>query len=119
MGLRQEHWSGLPFPFPGDLPDPGIELASPVTPALQVNSLLLGHWGSPSRLFNMFLYTASFQKKDTGFGASQAFSATVFFSISELFFHGTTFGKVFTSVIVNSVVRTEYHRFGLSWWLRG
>ena len=26
MGFsRQEHWSGLPFPSPGDLPDPGIE----------------------------------------------------------------------------------------------
>ena len=25
MGFsRQEHWSGLPFPFPGDLPDPGM-----------------------------------------------------------------------------------------------
>ena len=24
-----EHWSGLPFPSPGDLPDPEIELASP------------------------------------------------------------------------------------------
>ena len=31
MGLpRQEHWGGLPFPFPGDLPDPGIEPTSPV-----------------------------------------------------------------------------------------
>ena len=29
--LRQESWSGLPFPSPGDLPDPGIE---PVSPAL-------------------------------------------------------------------------------------
>ena len=30
MGLsRQEYWSGLPFPSPGDLPDPGIELPSP------------------------------------------------------------------------------------------
>ena len=28
MGFsRQEYWSGLPFPFPGDLPDPGIEPA--------------------------------------------------------------------------------------------
>ena len=27
---RQENWSGLPFPPPGDLPDPGIELVSPV-----------------------------------------------------------------------------------------
>ena len=25
---RQEYWSGVPFPPPGDLPDPGIELAS-------------------------------------------------------------------------------------------
>ena len=30
MGFsRQEYWSRLPFPFPGDLPDPGIELVSP------------------------------------------------------------------------------------------
>ena len=27
--LRQEYWSGLPFPFPGDLPDLGMEPASP------------------------------------------------------------------------------------------
>ena len=27
--LRQEYWSGLPFPPPGDLPDPGIESVSP------------------------------------------------------------------------------------------
>ena len=26
---RQEYWSGLPFPFPGDLPDPGINPRSP------------------------------------------------------------------------------------------
>ena len=26
---RQEHWSGLPFPSPGDLADPGIKLESP------------------------------------------------------------------------------------------
>ena len=26
---RQEYWSGLPFPFPGDLPDPGIKHESP------------------------------------------------------------------------------------------
>ena len=33
---RQEYWSGLPFPFPGDLPDPGIE---PGSLALQADSL--------------------------------------------------------------------------------
>ena len=37
MGFsRQEYWSGLPFPSPGDLPDPGIE---PGPPALQADSL--------------------------------------------------------------------------------
>ena len=40
----QEYWSGLPFPSPRDLPDPGIEAASP---ALQVDSLPLSHQGSP------------------------------------------------------------------------
>ena len=34
---RQEYWNGLPFPSPGDLPDPGIE---PGSPALQANALL-------------------------------------------------------------------------------
>ena len=34
---RQEYWSGLPFPSPGDLPNPGIE---PGSPALQADSLL-------------------------------------------------------------------------------
>ena len=34
MGFsRQEHWSGLPFPSPGDLPDLGIEPGSPVLQA--------------------------------------------------------------------------------------
>ena len=42
MGFsRQEYWSGLPFPPPGDLPSPGTEPGSPVSPALQVDSLPL------------------------------------------------------------------------------
>ena len=43
---RQEHWSGLPFPPPGDRPDPGIEPQSPASPALQADSLPLSHLGS-------------------------------------------------------------------------
>ena len=40
MGFpRQEHWSGLPFPSPGDLPDPGIKLISFTSPALYTDSL--------------------------------------------------------------------------------
>ena len=40
---RREYWSGLPFPPPGDIPDPGMELMSP---ALQVDSLPLSHGGN-------------------------------------------------------------------------
>ena len=43
---RQEYWSGLPYPFPGDLPNPGIEPVSLVAPAVQADSLLLSHQGS-------------------------------------------------------------------------
>ena len=41
---RQEYWSGLPFPSPGDLPDPGIK---PRSPAWQENSLLSEPSGNP------------------------------------------------------------------------
>ena len=44
MGFsRQESWSGLPFPSPGDLPDPEIK---PRYPALQADSLLFEPQGS-------------------------------------------------------------------------
>ena len=46
MGFpRQEYWSSLPFPSPGDLPDPGIE---PRSPALQADSLLTEPPGKPN-----------------------------------------------------------------------
>ena len=41
---RQEYWSGLPFPSPGDLPDPGIE---PGSPALQADALPSESPGKP------------------------------------------------------------------------
>ena len=43
--LRQEYWSGLPFPSPEDLP--GLEIKPP-SPAWQVGSLPLSHKGNPS-----------------------------------------------------------------------
>ena len=46
MGFpKQEHWSGMLFPSPGDLPNPGIQS---VFPAWQAASLLLSHPGSQS-----------------------------------------------------------------------
>ena len=56
MGFfRQEYWTGLPFPSPGDLPTPGIKSMSPVSPAWQGNSLPLRQLGST-------YYTASIYK---------------------------------------------------------
>ena len=46
--FRQEHWSGLSFPPPGDLPNPGIKPVSPMSPALQAESLPPEPWGKPS-----------------------------------------------------------------------
>ena len=46
MGFsRQEYWSGLPFPSPGDLPDPGIE---PGSPTLEADALTSEPQGSPN-----------------------------------------------------------------------
>ena len=46
MGFsRQEYWSGLPFPSPGDLPDSGIE---PGSPALQTAALPCKPPGKPT-----------------------------------------------------------------------
>ena len=55
MGLpTQEYWSGLPFPPPRDLHNPGINPLFPVPPALQANSLSLSHAGSPKFIAALF-----------------------------------------------------------------
>ena len=51
---RQEYWSGLPCPPPGDLPNPGIRPESPASLALQADALLLSHQGSPNFLDTVF-----------------------------------------------------------------
>ena len=57
MGFpRQEYWSGLPFPSPGDLLDLRIEPASLVSPALQAGSLPLAPPGKPQSLNTHILF---------------------------------------------------------------
>ena len=54
MGFsRQEYWSGLPFPFPGDLPDQRIEPGSPVLQAdsLPSEPLELSDWESKTTMW--------------------------------------------------------------------
>ena len=49
MGFpRHEYWNGLPFPPPGDLPDPGIEPASLAPPASAGGCFTMCHQGSPT-----------------------------------------------------------------------
>jgi len=50
---RQEYWSGLPFLSPGDLPNPGIELASLVSPALASAFLTTEPPGKPHQTAEM------------------------------------------------------------------
>ena len=52
MGFpRQEYWSGLPFPTPGDLPNPGIK---PRSPTLQADSILSESPGKPDLTIKMY-----------------------------------------------------------------
>ena len=63
---RQEYWSRLPFPSPGDLPDLGIK---PMSPALQADALPsepLGNPQSESKMFNKTLKKK--EKKETHHG---------------------------------------------------
>ena len=62
MGFsRQEYWSGLPCPPPGDLPNPGIEPVSPMSPACRQ---ILYHWATREALnsltdaffFNIYIF---------------------------------------------------------------
>ena len=55
MGFfSQEYSTGLPFPSPGDLPDPGIE---PRSPASQGDSLPLSHQGRPKHISPCMLFS--------------------------------------------------------------
>ena len=57
MGFpRQEYWSGLPFLPPGDLPNPGIEFTSPVSPALAGGIFILKPPGQPHKLSHFTVF---------------------------------------------------------------
>ena len=61
MGFsRQEYWSGLPFPSPGDLPNPGIK---PRSPALQADSLPAEPPGKPASWYKWTSLVAQMVKR--------------------------------------------------------
>ena len=69
----QEYWSGLPFPLPGDLPDPGIK---PMSPALQVNSLPTEPPGKP---WSSYLRACSGRVPETADGWGPSFRLSHFY----------------------------------------
>ena len=53
---RQEYWNRMPFPTPGDLPDPEMETVSLAPPALHMDSLPLCHLRSSLKSFVVCVY---------------------------------------------------------------
>ena len=62
---RQEYWSGVPFPSPGDLPDPGIQ---PRSPALQAEALPTEPPGKPKECIDMVILTLTVIEMENTFG---------------------------------------------------
>ena len=100
----QEYWSGLPFPSPGDLPDPGIKPRSPI---LQVYSLLSAPPGKPHNVKYMFLKITMLwnivQKKNTGLVGEMRLRAQ--HSIPKL---NTVVNKTTTTTFMKSVMLFFY-----------
>ena len=68
MGFsRQEYWNGLPCPPPGDLPDPGIEVESPMSPTLAGRFFTTSAtWEAHLQLSNSYLIWVIRSKENEG-----------------------------------------------------
>ena len=58
---RQEYWSGLPFPIPGDLPGPGIKIVSPAPPALASRFFTTVPPGKTSTIYRFLIMPGTMQ----------------------------------------------------------
>ena len=67
---RQEYWSGLPFPSPGDLPNPGIE---PCLPHCRQTLYHLSHQGSPPYINTLYILSLLNSRPDTIIGTDNMF----------------------------------------------
>ena len=93
LGLsRQGYWSGLPFPSPGDLPDPRIK---PGSPALQADSLPTELWAKPSVSFSMSFLMISSSERDSSVKISEHYLLFLFAIISKNFFKKTILKTIF------------------------
>ena len=104
MGFsQQEYWSGLPFPPPGDLPDPGIE---PMSPALQADSLP----SEPSGKYPITPYQKHFSSIPCKF---KAVPGMWFHPSGDVQCWGATQLKLYR---LNPATSTEWGRVARQWW---
>ena len=87
---RQEYWSGLSCPSPGDLPDPGSKSVSPVAPALKADSLPLSYQGSSQTT------TESVLKRPMSLGPDLSESPVFLFGLFLLPFEALWYGPFCT-----------------------
>ena len=101
---RQESWSRLPFPTPGDLPNPGIKPVTPACPALE------------GRFFFFFLITEPHGKPrhrnqwkhSFSVGTPSKSQPPTHFSLLFLKFRGTDIWLIFSCLSVTSGKNTKY-----------
>ena len=109
MGFtRQEYWSGLPGPPPGNLHNPGIKPVSSVSSALKADSLLLSHWGNPSQPY-IYIYPLSLKPhrhKPPSHPSKSSHST----ELSSLCYTAVSFWLLILHMVINVS--------GLPWWLR-
>ena len=76
---KQEHWSGLPFPSPGDLSDPGVEPGSPKFQADSSLSELRGN--SPELLYDLVIAPPGIYPKELKTGTQTTFMPVLVIAI--------------------------------------
>ena len=100
MGFsRQDYWSGLPFPSPGDLPNPGIE---PGSPALQADSLPSEPQGEHATVIPSWSH----------FISPRLFTSDISLELEKLASLGY-FGQVFFSFLMNTILTDMVSYFQL------
>ena len=94
---RPEYWRGLPFPSPGDLPNPGIE---PRSPALQVDSLPAEPQGKPKStgVSSLSLLQGIFKIQESNWGLLHCRQILYQLSYTPIFFSGFLYTYIFIEV---------------------
>ena len=115
---RQEYWSGLPFPSPGDHPNPGIE---PGFPALQADSLLSELLGKPfCTLFYWSFERSSFVLWPILCFCCLFLQFLLFIIFHFLWVYTYCILKFFDTLLINFLYFFLLNiTNGLPWWLRG